>query len=232
MSRAELPLNKAPVRTAFGVIAGPLFVGAFTVIGARRAGYDWKRHAVSSLGAGRNGLPQRLNFILTGTMYVFAASGLARSYRTAVGSRLVPALIGAAGVGLIGSGVFVTDLVGGFPPPSTNDNASESVVPEGLERTRSGTMHNLFAIPIFAGIPLAGVLSAFSFARRREYRWAVYSVGSGISMVASFVMFGAAFGGKPNFAERGGIFQRLSIVMGFGWMSALSLRASTSLQQN
>jgi hypothetical protein len=111
--------------TALGAIAGPLFVTAFTVIGAKRAGYDWKRHAVSSLGTERNGWTQRLNFVLTGIMYVFAASGLARSSRNVVGSRLVPALVGAAGVGLIGSGVFVTDPVGGFPPPSTVDDESE-----------------------------------------------------------------------------------------------------------
>jgi hypothetical protein len=93
-------------------------------------------------------------------------------------------------------------------------------------------MHNFFAIPIFAGIPLAGVLSAASFARRREYLWASYSVGSSILMVASFVLFGAAFGGKLHLAGKGGIFQRLFVVIGFGWMSALSLRASVSSHQS
>jgi hypothetical protein len=93
-------------------------------------------------------------------------------------------------------------------------------------------MHNLFAIPIFAGIPLAGALSALSFARRREYGWSANSIGSSILMAVSFVMFGAAFGEKLRLAGKGGIFQRLSIAMGFGWMSALSLRASASLQQH
>jgi hypothetical protein len=47
-------------------------------------------------------------------------------------------------------------------------------------------------------------------------------------MVASFILFGAAFGEKPHLAGRGGIFQRLSVVAGFGWMSAISIRAFSS----
>lgn len=231
MSRAELRPYGAPIRTALGALAGPLFVGAFTVIGARRSGYDWKRHAVSSLAAERNGWPQRLNFMLTGVMYVLAASGIARCPRTVAGSRLVPALVGAAGVGLIGSGVFVTDPVGGFPPPSTHGDASDNVKTEAPTRTRSGTLHNLFAIPIFVGVPLAGMLGAVSSVKRRRYWWATYSVGSSVLMVACFILFGAAFSESSNLAERGGIFQRLSVVMGFGWMSALSLRAYVSAQQ-
>jgi hypothetical protein len=50
-------------------------------------------------------------------------------------------------------------------------------------------------------------------------------------MVGSFVLFGAAFGGKPNLTGSGGIFQRLSIVAGFGWVTALSCRTLRALQQ-
>jgi hypothetical protein len=137
-------------------------------------------------------------------------------------------LVGAAGVGLFGSGVFETDPVGGFPPQSTDVDSSDTIAPKRPTQTLPGTLHNLFAIPIFAGIPLAGVLSAVSFAKRREYRWASYSAGSSILMVASFLLFGAAFAEKPKLAGKGGVFQRLSIVTGFGWMSVLSLRASTA----
>ena len=231
MTPVELRPRSYLARTALGTLAGPLFVAVFTVIGSKRAGYDWKRHAVSSLGTGRNGWPQRANFILTGSLYVCAASGLARCPRKVVGSRLVPAFVGAAGVGLIGSGVFVTDPVGGFPPPSTVDDGPNTSASQSPARTRSGTSHNLFAIPIFVGIPLAGVLSAVSSGRRRDYWWATYSAGSSILMVATFVMFGAAFGAKPNLGGKGGMFQRLSVVTDFGWMSALSLRSYSSFQQ-
>jgi hypothetical protein len=207
-------------------MAGPLFVSAFTAIGARRAGYDWRRHAVSSLANGRPGWLQRTNFILTGSLYLVAASGLARCPRRIVGSRVVPVLVAAAGAGLIGSGAFVTDPVGGFPPPSSDGDKA------GTAPSRSGVLHNLFAIPIFVGIPLAGMVSAVSSAKRRECRWAGYSAGSSLAMVASFVLFGAAFGGTPRLAAKGGIFQRISIASGFGWLSALSLRALASFRRN
>ena len=214
-----------PTEIACGVVAGPLFVSSFTVIGARRAGYDWRRHAVSSLAASQGGWSQRANFALTGALYCIAAHGLARSPRRAMGSRVVPALIFGVGVGLVGSGLFVTDPVAGFPPPSHDqDGADLPVAP-----TRSGKLHNLCALPIFAGIPAAALTCATSAARRGEYRWASYSASSAIAMMSAFVLFGAAFGGAPRLAGRGGVFQRISVTAGFGWLSALSLRTLTSV---
>ena len=84
-------------------------MSAFTAIGARRAGYDWRRHAVSSLADGSEGWSQRANFVLVGGLYCLGAQGLAQSPKRIVGPPVVPALICAAGAGLIGSGLFVTD---------------------------------------------------------------------------------------------------------------------------
>jgi hypothetical protein len=208
-------------KTACGVIAGPAFVSAFTAIGVRRAGYDWRRHAVSSLADGRDGWKQRANFMVAGALYCVAAPGLAQSPRKIAGPSVVPAIILAAGVGLIGSGVFVTDPVAGFPPAG---QAPDGVLPPRTP-TRAGKLHNLCAIPIFAGIPIAALICAGSAARRRDYRWATYCAGSAIGMTGTFVLFGAAFGGAPRLARRAGVFQRISIATGFGWLSALSLRA-------
>ncbi len=211
---------------ACGVVAGPLFVAGFTVIGARRAGYDWRRHAVSSLAAGHGGWSQRANFALTGSLYCIAARGLARSPKQTVGPRVVPALIFWVGAGLVGSGLFVTDPVAGFPPSSGDQAGADRSHP--VDPTRSGKLHNLCALPIFAGIPAAALTCATSAARRGEYRWASYSAGSAIAMTSAFVLFGAAFGGAPHLAERGGVFQRISVTAGFGWLTALALRTLTS----
>jgi hypothetical protein len=100
-------------KIAGGVVAGPVFVGVFTALGARRAGYDWRRHAASSLAVGRGGWGQRANFMLAGGLYCVAGRGLARSSSRVVGPAVVPVLVFAAGVGLIGSGAFVTDPVAG-----------------------------------------------------------------------------------------------------------------------
>lgn len=211
-----------PTQIACGVVAGPLFVSSFTIIGARRAGYDWRRHAVSSLASGQGGWSQRANFALTGALYCIAAHGLARSPRRAGAPRVVPTLIFGVGVGLVGSGLFVTDPVAGFPPSSRDQDAADRALP--VAPTRSGKLHNLCAIPIFAGIPVAALISAASAARSGEFRWASYSAGSALSMMSAFVLFGAAFGGKPRLAGRGGVFQRISVTAGVGWLSALSLR--------
>ena len=226
MSSGQCKSPVVPAELACGVAAGPLFVGGFIAIGARRAGYDWRRHAVSSLAAGRGGWLQRANFIVTGSLFCIAAHGLARSPKQTGGPLVVPTLIFGVGGGLIGSGLFVTDPVGGFPPsPGDHDEAARapSVVP-----TREGRLHNLCAIPIFAGIPIAAMTCATFAVRRGQYRWASYSAASTIAMTSAFVLFGAAFGGAPRLAGLGGVVQRVSIATGFGWLSALSLRVLTS----
>ncbi len=150
-----------------GLVAGPLFVSSFTTIGLTRAGYDWRRHAVSSLAVGRSGWIQRANFMVTGG---------------------------------------VSDPGPPVPP------------------TREGMLHNLSAVPVFAGIPVAAMICAVSSARRRQYRWATYSAGSAVVMTRASVRFGAAFGAAPGAGALGGIWQRISITIGLGWLSALSLR--------
>jgi hypothetical protein len=183
---------------ACGVVAGPLFVSSFTAIGSRRAGYDWRRHAVSSLADGRGGWSQRANFAVAGALYCIAAHGLARSPNRTAGPGVVPALIFGVGGGLVGSGLFVTDPVAGFPPsPREHDDAERR---RSIAPTRTGRLHNLCAIPIFAGIPVAALICATSAARRGEYRWASYSAGSAIAMTTAFVLFGAAFGDAPRLA--------------------------------
>jgi hypothetical protein len=208
---------------ACGVVAGPVFVAVFTGLGARRAGYDWRRHGVSSLAVGREGWGQRANFVLVGGLYCLAARGLGRSSSRVVGPGVVPVLVFGAGVGLIGSGVFVTDPVAGFPPehgPAGAFGPAAEFAP-----TRAGQLHNLCAIPIFVGLPMAALIGAGSAVHRGEYRWAAYCAGSTVVMAGACVLFGAAFGGTPRLVPHGGLFQRISIAAGFGWLSALAFRA-------
>ncbi len=207
-----------------GTLAGPVFVITFTVEGHRRAGYDPRCQPVSSLALGPRGSVQRANFILVGGLYCLAARGLGRSSRRSVGPSLVPKLISGVGVALIGSGVFVTDPVAGFPPSEdARDDAGSALRAPKL--TRQGKLHNLCAIPIFSGIPIAALVCAGAAAHRREYGWAAYCAGSAIGMAGAFALFGAAFGEASRLAGRSGVFQRISIATGFGWLSALSLRA-------
>ena len=78
--------------------------------------------------------------------------------RRSVGPRVVSALVAAADIGLIGSGVFVPDPVGGIPAVTPGGDGTGDSGPATL--TREGRLHNLFAVPIFAGMPLAGLTSS------------------------------------------------------------------------
>jgi hypothetical membrane protein len=216
---------------ACGIVSAPLFIAAFSAIGATRPGYDWRGEPVSSLGIGEEGWRQQTNFIVTGGLYLLAALGLRQCPRRSVGARIVPALIAGAGVGLIGSGLFVTDPVAAFQPATPEEDGANSANPPDAAPTRSGKLHNISAIPIFVCLPIAALVSAVGAFRRGDVRWAGYSASSGLAMVASFIAFGAAFRPDSSLAGRGGVFQRLSIASGFGWLTVLSLRALSSLRR-
>jgi uncharacterized protein DUF998 len=156
------------------------------------------------------------NFAVAGTLFLAGAAGLARAGEAVAGSRAAPALIGAAGAGLIGSAVFTTDPVSGYPPGT----------PEALTRpSRTGTVHNLAAVPVFAGLPAAALACGWRSWRAGQTRFALYSCGSAVTMLTTMVLAGAGFGQSPGLVKVGGLFQRTSIITGFGWLTALSAQA-------
>jgi hypothetical protein len=50
-------------------------------------------------------------------------------------------------------------------------------------------------------------------------------------MASTFVLFSAAFGQTPRLIAWGGLLQRVSIITGFKWLTALSLRARRMLKR-
>jgi hypothetical protein len=199
-----------------GLAAGPVFVTAFLVEGAARDGYRPLRHPVSSLALGPGGWVQAANFAVTGMLFLAGAAGLARADDPAVGARAQPVLIGAAGAGLIGSAVFTTDPVSGYPPGT----------PDALRApSRAGTMHNLAAIPVFLGLPAAALGYSWRSFRIGQRAFGLYCAGTAITMLAAMALAAAGFSQSPRLADLGGLFQRASIVTGFGWLTVLSARA-------
>jgi hypothetical protein len=199
-----------------GVVAAPVFVTAFLLEGAVRDGYRPLRHPVSSLGLGSRGWIQAANFTVTGTLFLAGAAGVARAGDPAVGRRAVPALIGVAGAGLIGAAVFPTDPVSGYPPGT----------PDALtEPTRTGTAHNLAAVPVFFGLPAAALACGWRSWRAGQRRFGLYSAGTAVTTLAAMALAGAGFSQSPRLVNLGGLFQRVSIITGFAWVTALSARA-------
>ena len=199
-----------------GLAAGPVFVTAFLAEGAARDGYRPLRHPVSSLALGPGGWVQAANFSVTGILFLAGAAGLSRADDPATGTRTGPALIGAAGAGLIGSAIFPTDPVSGYPPGTPD-----------LPRAPSpaGTVHNLAAIPVFLGLPAAAAVASWRSLRIGQRGWGLYCAGTAITMPAAMALAAGGFSQSPRLVRLGGLFQRASIMTGFAWLTALSARA-------
>ena len=199
-----------------GAAAGPLFVSVFLIEGARRPDYKPLRHPVSSLSLGPRGWVQAANFAATGMLYLAGAAGVARAPGQAAGGRIAAAALGATGLGLLGSAVFRTDPVSGYPPGTPDAPA---------ETTATGTMHTVAALPIFFGIPAAAFVCAWRFHRGGRPGWAAYSAATGASMLTTTGLAGAGFSQTPRLVNHAGLFQRAAIVTGFSWLTALAIRA-------
>lgn len=141
-----------------------------------------------------------ITFLVAGTLAIAFAVGARKA------GFWGPLLIAAVGIGLVGSGVFVTDPVSGYPPGSAPIS----------DYTWHGRLHDLFAVPTFLGWPLA----CFVFARRFA-PW--YSVISGVAFAALFVLTSAAFAQTPGLVEIGGLLQRATITIGWLWLTLLAL---------
>ncbi len=224
--RSRLPAAKQvrPARglLACGVAAGPVFVAVFLAEGAVRDGYRPLRHPVSSLALGSRGWIQAANFAVTGTLVVAAAAGLARAGDPEAGRRAAPALIGAAGAGLIASAAFRTDPVSGYPPGT----------PDAPVRfSRVGTLHNLGAVPVFFGLPAAALACGWRSWRAGRRGFALCSAATAVVMPAAVAAAGAGFGQSPRLVRLGGLFQRVSIITGFAWLTALCVRILLGVQR-
>ena len=78
---------------------------------------------------------------------------------------------------------------------------------------------------MFAGLPAAALAWGWRSWRAGPRGFAIYSAGSAVTMLATMALAGAGFGQSPRLVNLGGLFQRASIVSGFGWLTVRSARA-------
>ena len=209
-----------------GAIAGPFFTISWFVQGLTRADYDPMRYAVSSLSVGEFGWIQIATFIVTGSLLVAFSIELRRALQIPSGSVWGPLLVGLLGIGLIGAGIFVTDPLNGYP-------SGTPILP--TERTTHGILHDLFGVPFFLGLPIACLVFARFFTRQGERGWAWYSLLSGIGMFAVF--FVARLGFRllttyPDLAANFGLLQRITLIIGFGWLTLMALHMMKGLSKS
>lgn len=199
---------------ACGVIGPPLFILVFLIEGATRKDYNALRYPVSSLSIGTSGWTQAANFVVTGLLILALALGLRRALRAGAGSVWGPLLIALTGIGLIGAGFFTTDPLFGYPPSG----------PLVLTQfTTHGHLHDFFSSFVFLGLPIACFVLTRGFAVREKPGWVIYSALSGIGILVMFVLAAVGFNQTPGFVNLGGVYQRLSISIGWIWMALLAL---------
>ncbi len=199
------------VLLACGVIGPLLFILVFLIEGATRPGYSAWHNFVSSLSLGKQGWEQTANFLICGVLMLGFAFGLRRVLHPGVGSTWGPILLGIFGLSLIGAGLFATDPVLGYPPgaPSTP--------------TLHGALHVLVSTVAFVALPAACFVLAQRFAGDPAWRgWAVYSIATGILVVVFLVAEDLVVSLNPN--APAGLFQRISIIIGWSWIALLALR--------
>jgi Protein of unknown function (DUF998) len=128
-----------------------------------------------------------------------------------VSARKCRLLVGVWGVGLIGAGAFVTDPVSGYPPGTP---------PVLVQATTSGALHDLFALVAFFAFGTA----CFVLAGGTGWRWAIYSVLSGVAFLGAFFVASIGFGQTEPLAEVAGLSQRVCVIIGWAWLTVLALR--------
>ena len=193
-----------------GLLPGPIFVVSFVIQGALRPGYDPLRHPVSALSLGPGGWVQMVTFWLTGLLVIAFAIGLRR---VDIG-RATPILLAIVGLGFLAAGFFACDPISGYPVGS----------PIPAPRTPHGIAHDLFSTPVFTVLPAAMIVMARHFHRAGDRVWTLLSAAAAPVFFACFVLASVGFGQNPLLMPYAGLWQRLALIIGLGWLGLLAVR--------
>ncbi|MEU3025763.1 DUF998 domain-containing protein [Nocardiopsis alba] len=185
-----------------------LFVVVFLLDGFTRPGYEPLRHPVSALALGPRGWIQTVDFLVCGLLV--AVSSVAVPWAVSSDSWAVwplSAAIGLFGIGLLLSGVFRMDPMWGYPPGA----------PEGTpeETGRAHRIHDNLGAVVFFSLPAAALIAAFAL-QDPLWRW-----GSGVAGVivgAGTLAFANAW---EKEAPNAGLIQRVTLIVGLGWLGLL-----------
>jgi hypothetical membrane protein len=183
--------NVAAWSSLAGIIGPVLWYTVMAVLSATTTGYDWIGTYASDLSIGPTGWIMQCGFIACGALEIVFAVGLLRAGRAAAR----PVLIGVAGVGFAGAGVFVTD-------------------PHGTVVSTHGALHVACALAIFVSLSLAAFLMRHRPGLGRRYTAFAYLVAVGtLPLFVSTWMAGPVLG----------IVQRVMLAIDLGWLCWLAV---------
>jgi hypothetical membrane protein len=220
-------INQSPVTRfliACGAIGPLLFIIVLLIEGATRPGYSAWHNYGSSLSLSDQGWMQIANFLVCGLLTLGFAIGLRQVLRTGRGSVWGPLLLGIFSMALIVAGLFVTDPSLGYPPGTHG----------GGPQTLHGTIHGLAGLVAFSALALASFVMARRFAGDPNWKgWALYSIVTGAVVIVFFIASttvsaldeSGVLPGSPS-----GLFQRIAIIAGWGWIALLAIRLLSKMR--
>ena len=121
-----------------------------------------------------------------------------------------PPLIAAFALGIIAGGLFRTDPGGGYPPGVSTGSGT-------------GTFHDLATLTVFVALTAAGATFGLAFRRAGRTGWARYSAISAVLVAVGFGLTIAAYNGEGELSRVGGVVQRLTIFVGWTWLTMLAI---------
>jgi len=192
---------------AIGALAGPLFIVVYTIQDLTRPGFNPLRDQVSQLALSGGGWVQAANFFVTGVLVLALAAGLRQTLRP---HRLVPSLIALAGLGLAAATFFATDPPGNGYPPGTH-----------AAMTAHEQIHDLAAGLFYVCLSVAGIVCGRRAAKQGQRGFAAYSITSVVAMIGFLLVSSIGYAQVPGLAGVSGPFERLTLMSGLLWMTAL-----------
>jgi hypothetical protein len=180
-----------------GAVGGVLFAVAYLIEGATRTGYDAVQYAISVLSLGPGGWIQQINFIVFGALALVSAAGWRMALTPGAGRFWYPLLKVIIGAGLIVDGFFSQDPVAGYPVGAT-------VGPT----TTHAIIHTLAAFVTITAIAISCFALASRFAAEPRWRgWVIYTILTGVLIIALIAAFGAA---NNHVGAPAGLLERLA----------------------
>lgn len=191
--------------TGAGAAVSAAFVLVLLIDGWTRPGYRPTRQPVSALALGPRGWVQTVNFVVCGAGVTAGAVGLAGVWWPVAAGLLV------LGPALVASGVFAMDPMRGYPP------GTPDTTPERFSRRHR--WHDVAGIAVFSAVPAAAAIATLVPAAGPP-RW--YSAATAVASAVLFGVFGRAW---ERDSPRAGLWQRLTIAVGWTWLVVLFLTA-------
>ena len=202
-----------------GVIAGPLYVCVGIVEAALRQGFDIRIHSLSLLANGPGGWIHSTMMVVSGLLTIIGAVGVSTVQQRS-GRRSFAMITGLViyGLGIATAGLLRADPAEGFPI-GTPAGAAVVVTARGIGHLIAGGIG-------FLGLIVACLACARRSARAGNRVWAVCSAVIGVYYLVAFA--GIASGaGNPVL----NIAFTVAVVLGWGWVTALCVRALTGRSQ-